>query len=48
MEANETEQGTRDQGSQALQEFQRRRDDMRGVITVIRSNPLSFENLNLV
>ncbi len=34
MEANEMEAGTRDQGGQALQEFQRRHDDMRGAITV--------------
>ncbi len=34
MEANEMEPGTRDQGSQALQEFQRCHDDMRGAITV--------------
>ncbi len=34
MEANEMEPGTRDQGSQALQEFERRHDDMRGAITV--------------
>ena len=34
MEANEMEAGTRDQGSQALQEFQRRHHDMRGAIAV--------------
>jgi len=34
MEANEMEAGTRDQGSQALQEFQGRHDDMRGAVSV--------------
>ena len=34
MEANEMEAGSRDQGSQALQEFQRRHDDMGGAIAV--------------
>ncbi len=36
MEANEMEAGTRDQGGQALQEFQRCHDDMRGAIAVRR------------
>ena len=34
MEANEMEAGSRDQGGQALQEFQGRHDDMRGAIAV--------------
>ena len=34
MEANEMEPGTRNQGGQALQEFQGRHDDMRGAIAV--------------
>ncbi len=34
MEANEMEAGTRDQGSQALQEFQWCHHDMRGAIAV--------------
>jgi len=32
MEANEMEPGTRNQGGQALEEFQGRHDDMRGAI----------------
>ncbi len=36
MEANEMEARTRDQGGQALQEFQRCHDDMRGAIAVRR------------
>ncbi len=36
MEANEMEAGSRDQGGQALQEFQRCHDDMRGAIAVRR------------
>jgi hypothetical protein len=34
MEANEMEAGTRNQGGQALEEFQGRHDDMRGAIAV--------------
>ena len=34
MAANEMEPGTRDQGSQALEEFERCHDDMRGAIAV--------------
>ena len=34
MEANEMEPGTRDQGGQALEEFERCHDDMRGAIAV--------------
>ena len=34
MEANEMEAGTRDQGSQALQEFQGHHHDVRGAIAV--------------
>ena len=34
MEANEMEAGTRDQGGQALEEFERCHDDMRGAIAV--------------
>ena len=34
MAANEMEAGTRDQGSQPLQEFQGRHDDMGGAIAV--------------
>ena len=34
MEANEMEPGTRNQGSQALEEFERCHDDMRGAIAV--------------
>ena len=34
MEANEMEAGTRDQGGQALEEFERCHDDTRGAIAV--------------
>ena len=34
MAANEMEAGTRDQGGQALEEFERCHDDMRGAIAV--------------
>lgn len=36
MEVNEMETGSRDQGGQALEEFERRHDDMCGAITVRR------------